>query len=689
MCVKDLTIALVANGISDAVRSIKRKLKIGTVPQILSRTPPSADATSVIGRDEDLKKLWKVLSEKKHVLLKGFGGIGKTRLAQMLFHKYKDRFDEVAWIRYQGDLKKSFFDSIDPKQVIVDGKNDEERWNAMVCALNNAGKKKLFIIDNVDSMGEQHPQTDSTLQELTGWVKTTVLLTSRVERLEAYETYDLDYLSKEECSALFRYYYQGGDADPATINNLVELAGRHTLTIELLAKGARQEEALGDYYQKIKQSFEKADEKFGTSHHHNEEDTMVNHLRYLYNMQSRNPNEVRVLQALAILPVNSECSRKELEEWFGLNINDWTALMNDGWLQYDNNRHRYSLHPLVRTIVRLDFEEDGNGEKNICPGDVAGKLLDFLAKDDQWHDINKAKEGHITLRRMMGVAESAMGAVVPEESDRLGTIDNRLSRLFEKLGDYNKALKYGQNALVIEKIVHNDDHKDTAMSYNAIGNAYLGLGEYEKSLEYHENALAIRKKVLCEEHCDTAASYNNIGIVYEKLGDYKKALKYHEKSLAIEKILHGEEHNDTATSYDNIGNVYSCLGDNKKALEYYEKALAICKKVLGEEHADTATSYNNIGTAYSGLGDYKKALEYYEKALAICKKVLGDEHSDTAGSYNNIGIMYSLKNEYPKALEYLEKALKIREAKLGENHPLTQSTKRVIGWTKAAMDNGK
>ena len=86
----------------------------------LTSPPSDADASSVIGREDDLEKLWKKLSEKKHVLLTGLGGIGKTKLAQMLFHNYRDQFEEVAWIKYKEDLRHSFSYHIEKYQNVKD-----------------------------------------------------------------------------------------------------------------------------------------------------------------------------------------------------------------------------------------------------------------------------------------------------------------------------------------------------------------------------------------------------------------------------------------------------------------------------------------------------------------------------------------------------------------------------------------
>ena len=105
----------------------------------LTSPPSDADFSNVIGRDDDLAKLWKKLSEKKHVMLTGLGGIGKTKLAQMLFHNYRDQFEEVAWIKYKEDLRHSFSYHIEKYQ------NVNDPWEAMMNDLTQEDREENFF----------------------------------------------------------------------------------------------------------------------------------------------------------------------------------------------------------------------------------------------------------------------------------------------------------------------------------------------------------------------------------------------------------------------------------------------------------------------------------------------------------------------------------------------------------------
>ena len=636
----------------------------------LTSPPSDADSSTVIGREKDLEKLWEMLSEKKHVMLTGLGGIGKTKLAELLFHNYRDRFDEVAWIGYKGSLRQSFLYRIE------DFRDRNDPWEAMMNDLHNDGKTKLFIIDNVDDDTDQRPLSDKDLRNLTGWENTAILLTSRLkEDLRPYSRYELKALDKDDCIAVFNHYY-GSEADPEWVGKIVALAHYHTFTIELLAKGAKREN-LAAYYKKIKKGFDEFEREVH-SDYDDENATIEWHLRCLFDIQKRPEADKKVLNSFAVLPANCECSLEEIGQWFGFENKDLDDLIQDGWLSYDEGKQAFSIHPLVRAIVRFDFADDAQGhKKTIAPEGTTAKILDYFENHDKLFRIDK---GFVSLQRMIGILESVMCSIVQEETKRIAALYNHLGFSYHEIGNYEKALKYFSKALAIRKKVFGKEHPSTATSFHNIGLVYREQGDYDKALKYFSKALAIRKKVLGEEHPDTAMSYNNIGVVNLRQSNYDKALKYFSKALVTRKKVLGEEHPDTAMSYNNIGVVNVIRGDHDMGLKYYFKALKIRKKVFGIEHRDTAQSYNNIGIVFRKQGEYDKALKkFFFKALEIREKVLGIVHPDTATSYNEIGVVYREQGEYDKALCYFFKALKIREMVLGKEHPATAASIHNIG----------
>jgi len=216
---------------------------------------------------------------------------------------------------------------------------------------------------------------------------------------------------------------------------------------------------------------------------------------------------------------------------------------------------------------------------------------------------------------------------------------------------------------------------DLSLLYNQVGLVFDDDGQYDKAIEYYNESLLIKNKALGKDHLKSASLYNNLGHTYEKKQEHNNALKNHLQSLSIKKKKLGREHESTAISYNNIGLVYSKKGDVDKSLESHQKALAIRKRVLGKNHASTARSYNNLGAIYKKKKDHKKALNYYKKCLAIFEKEFGKDHPNTATAYNNIAFIYEETNQLDMAAEYMKKTLDIEEKVHGLNHPRTKNTR--------------
>ena len=162
------------------------------------------------------------------------------------------------------------------------------------------------------------------------------------------------------------------------------------------------------------------------------------------------------------------------------------------------------------------------------------------------------------------------------------------------------------------------------------------------SKDLHNDYLSIVKNALDNEHIDSAESYNNISMMYYNQGDYDEALTYQFRVLEIHKKTLGLSHPETATTYNSIADAFKAMNKYPEALEYYYKAMKIRETMLGEDHINTATTYNNIGSVYYNQGDFAKALEFFNKAYSIRNNVLGADHFETIGTLDTIIMLNKL-----------------------------------------------
>lgn len=236
------------------------------LPIILSRrTVPSVGDDTIILRDNEVAFITDYLRNKKNrkILLHGFGGVGKTSLARLVYETIKDQYVSTGWIDYHIDLKNSIVEAIDFINTLSgnddSSNNVEAKWLSISNLMKNSKEKKLVIIDNVDVDNEigQNPLADANLTDITGWTNTDIIMTSRQPVIKGYHSIQINNLgdakNRKNCIALFYHYYGDSNSpNDVIVGKIVELAGFNTMVIELLAKSCIYESSIEEYYEKLK-----------------------------------------------------------------------------------------------------------------------------------------------------------------------------------------------------------------------------------------------------------------------------------------------------------------------------------------------------------------------------------------------------------------------------------------------------
>ena len=184
-------------------------------------------------------------------------------------------------------------------------------------------------------------------------------------------------------------------------------------------------------------------------------------------------------------------------------------------------------------------------------------------------------------------------------------IENKASSKHE----LKKALSKAQQALKVFRSLGSDGMQGLALS--DMGRVYEELGEYQKALEHYTEAVGLHGKAanLWDEGSDCAG----IGRVYSRLDQHQKSMQAYEKALEIHRKigdLVGE-----AADLGGMGGAYWGLGQHHKALDYFDKALATNRKA-GYAEGEWRT-LELMGQAYGKMGQDAKAKEYLAKAQDI------------------------------------------------------------------------
>lgn len=88
-------------------------------------------------------------------------------------------------------------------------------------------------------------------------------------------------------------------------------------------------------------------------------------------------------------------------------------------------------------------------------------------------------------------------------------------------GDYEGAERFYRRALELKLAGLGVNNSSTALSYNALGEAYIKLGRLDEAEDHVKKAVSIAME--CGPSWDLAYYRENLGVVYEMKGDLKMA----------------------------------------------------------------------------------------------------------------------------------------------------------------------
>jgi tetratricopeptide (TPR) repeat protein len=624
------------------------------------------------GRETELQELSQRIEEgRKSVLVSGMGGIGKTHICRKLFEEYLNKhaggengpFRYLGYIEYSGDMGSSLQNCLKFKQQDSLEQNQEAAWKELEYLA--ADGKLLLFVDNVDkTLG-----ADLGLQRLIGIPGAVVLTSRQASFSDEFEPYRVGFLGVEQCKEIYgKIRFEGSERkvnaeEVEDLEYVIEnLAGRHTITVELLAHLARTKHWT---IKRLREELEKKGFRL-TFHKAGELVNIQESYEKLYDLSELTGAEQNVLEAFSVLPY-IPLPTELCNQWLLLDARvseDDDILMGlyqKGWLQVDWEQESYAMHPVFAQFI---YEKrKPNAEKH------AG-LIEACRDCMEIPDSGSALE----CQKFIPFAEKIVEKLnMGKELEQIGFL-SKFAYLLHYVGQYRETEKLFNSLLKIDRERWGENHPEVAIGYSNMGSVYEEQGEYEKAKGLYEKSLRIRERVLGEDHPDTASIYNNLGLVYAAQREYEKAEELFEKSLRVYERIMGENHPYTATSCSCLASVYREQGKYVKAEELHQKSLRIRERALGENHPDTANSYNSLALVYKEQGEYAKAQELYEKSLRIREKMLGENHPETAISYNNLAVLYKNQSEYKDATTYYLRAYKIFKFKLGLLHSYTQFT---------------
>lgn len=703
--------------ITNALLPVQEKLTqqperpIDTYPTFLTFSP-SAPTEYFIGRENICNKIAGMLSSGTSCFLHGIGGIGKTEIAKDVVKKIKKIPTEetgithIAWIDYiENNLGLSLIRGFG----ISRNESNYERALQTVCNLiEQYGSRLLLIIDNVENT------EDENLMKVSSFLSCRILVSSRIDGLDNLKKIFVNELSYDDCMNLFYHYYHSKH-DDFSLQKILQLADRHTVTIELLAKIADTEELLlTDFLQNlIECGFSLSEEEASASHNklHNEA-RIIEQLQKLFKIYGCTEPEKQLLIKISAIP-SLPFDFLKARAWFDLkNRTDLNRLAKKGWLkksaQYHNEQCRYSykIHSVIAAATRAQFidilystchdfiikltkEMQNIREENVA---IKKELIqfswsindifhnDFYREEDAaflwvvaeiYRDIGYFSRAIALLTHLLDIYASLYGIDCTQAAsvhNSLGLIYYEKAQFKASLDEYNHCRRICMSFYDSESAISKEKINLGSLNLN-IGKTYLKT-DYTKAKSYLENAYRIFVDELGKTDYDALNAYAHLGSFMEHDGDVKGAEEIFltiynstdkNSPLLDERMLHaGVAHY--------LGSLYSDIAP-EMALPYLEEAKAIQISSLSPTHPDTLDTLNSIANCHLILTDNPATvlIEFHDLLLLMIK-VYGPSDPNVAAVYNNIGLCHYYLGQIEEALENYKESLKIYDSVYQPNH---------------------
>ncbi|GIK64946.1 MAG: hypothetical protein BroJett018_27400 [Chloroflexota bacterium] len=687
---------------------IKEKLtyRPGSSHAVLATDPDDVphQPRKLIGRDDLLAQIAPALANGQRVLLKGFGGMGKTALAATAAADFlKSNPGSVLWLEIGKETPDILFEALarpfNASQVIAKEHGDA-KIKAMRALLRQTGVK-LLVLDNAWDGPALKIVLDAVPRDLP------VIVTSR----HAYPLdvrLEVDELTPASAAATLAFYAgnpPGLQTDP-TAADLCKLLGYLAFSLEIAGKQIMNDQLykpdhpalLKGYYDRIKDApykIEAAGDFADPNRSHFGQlietslaalDEFTRNIYYgfgaffarqvtpkmlnlLFVQKPDIPAEV-LSQIRAAYPQLAELSNEKLVDVVFLSsLQDLDlseidtalhTLMERGLVERIDPTAEsvtaYRVHDLAHSYLKAQLN-DGMETRAL------DACLNYMALHNE-PSLENFAALLPELDNLMGAATWAYAtghnASVEGFAVNLG-VDG--SNFLDYRGFYGHAVRLLENAAhIAERQGH--VHKQAAHLGN-LGIAYRNLGHYQKAIEHLNQVLEIARQLGNKKY--EGETLSNLGLTYRNLGHYQKAIDFHTQALAIRR--HIADKRGEGNDLNNLGNAYSSVGDYQNAIDFYQQALVISRFI--RDRRGEGNQLGNLGLAYSSVGDYQNAIDFCQQALTIQRQI-GNKRGEGI-VLGNLGSAYSALSDYPKAIDFHQQALAISRQigdKQGEGNDL-------------------
>lgn len=185
---------------------------------------------------------------------------------------------------------------------------------------------------------------------------------------------------------------------------------------------------------------------------------------------------------------------------------------------------------------------------------------------------------------------------------------------------------------------------------------YLGEENYQKALRFGEQALIMAEKLYGPDHINTAASLFNLAEIHRKSGNYYNSEPHYYAALRLRERILGREHPQVAACFYGLAEIMMVRGEYQLAENHAEQALAIFEKTNGPDNIETGNVYVLMTEISAGRLEFPEAESFGTKALEIIEKTAGPNSLPMGKALLTLASVHIKQEKYAEASSLLQRA---------------------------------
>jgi serine/threonine protein kinase/cytochrome c-type biogenesis protein CcmH/NrfG len=267
-------------------------------------------------------------------------------------------------------------------------------------------------------------------------------------------------------------------------------------------------------------------------------------------------------------------------------------------------------------------------------------------------------------------------------------LDTTLGRMYELLGDYQKAEPLLLTAVDKAKKFAPQDASIVVPPLVQLGLLRGDQAQYQAAEQLMQQAVDMAKSHLATNDPNLLDAETNLGRVLTQSGSAEKGIPILQSVVDAQPA--GEEGKAVlraALSSLGVAEYYAHHLEAAKPVEL--RAVALGRQLLGESHPETATDLMNLGTTEAALGQFDAAERDYREGVKIHDGWYGPDHPDSATMKAVFASLLIREGKDAEAEGVLNQTLATQEKAYGRVHDRVALTLDMLGRIALHRNDGE